>query len=205
MITFLQVITESITDLLLENFYFYLPPIYQTILNQISKNEHSKEFAIFITYTAKAKHVYLLTSCLYEMLSLATRRLIQLNHLEPYLMNSNDICRIRDHCTTTNTYLQLLGIFTDQKEVKEVITIRYHKTTTEKFKEFFYTLDCYQPLKGWQCNILQRILATYNVEEIHEAIEYENLMNLYDTYTISDSDTEQEEFHLNLLPQLTSF
>ena len=205
MATFLQVITQPITDLLLENFYFYLPPIYRTILNQIHSNEHSNEFAIFITYTAKAKHVHLLMSCLYEMLSPATRRLVQLNHLEPYLMHPNDICRIRDHSTNDGKYLQLLGIFTEQKEVKEVIAMRYHKTTDEKFREFFYNLERYQPLKGWQCNVLQRALATYNVDEIQDAIEYEDLMNLYDNYTFSEPDSEQEEFHLDLLPKLTSF
>ena len=205
MATFLQVITQPITDLLLENFYFYLPPIYQTILTQIITNEHSKEFAIFITYTAKAKHVHLLMSCLYDSLSPETRRLIQLNRLEPYLMCPNDICRIRDHSTNDGKYLQLLGIFTEQKEIKEVIAIRYHKVTDEKFREFFYALERYQPLKGWHCTILQRALSTYGVDEIQDAIEYENLMNFYDTYTFTESDSEQEEFHLNLLPKLTSF
>lgn len=205
MATFLQVITQPITEMLIENFYFYLPKIYGTILTQISKNEQSEEFAIFITYTAKAKHVHLLMSCLYDMLSPATQRLIQLNRLEPYLMCPNDICRIRDHSTSNGTYLQLLGIFTEQKEVKEVIAIRYHKTTDKKFQEFVYALERYQPLKGWQCNILQRALATYGVDEIQDAIEYENLMNLYDNYTFSDSESEQEEFHLDLLPKLTSF
>lgn len=205
MATFLQVITQPITELLLENFYFYLPPIYQTILTKISSIEHSKEFAIFITYTAKAKHVHLLTSCLYETLLPETRRLVQLNHLEPYLMCSNDICRIREHCTSDGTYLQLLGMFTEQKEVKEVITIRYHKVSDEKYREFFYALDRYQPFKGWHCTLLQRILATYGVDEIQDAIEYENMMNLYDSYTFSDSESEQEEFHLDLLPKLTSF
>ena len=36
--------------MLIENFYFYLPKIYGTILTQISKNEQSEEFAIFITF-----------------------------------------------------------------------------------------------------------------------------------------------------------
>lgn len=205
MATFLQVITQPITELLLENFHFYLPPIYQTILKEISSNEQTKEFAIFITYTAKAKHVHLMMSCLYDSLTPATRRLVQLNHLEPYLMCPNDICRIRDHCTSDRTYLQLLGIVTEQKEVKEVIAIRYHKVSDEKYREFFYALDRYQPLKGWHCTLLQRVLATYGVDEIQEAIEYENLMNLYDSYTFSDSESEQEELHLDLLPKLTSF
>ena len=205
MATFLQVITQPITGLLLENFYFYLPPIYQTILKEINVNEQSEEFAIFITYTAKAKHVHLLMSCLYEMLSPATRRLVQLNHLEPYLMHPNDICRIREHSTGEGKYLQLLGLFTEEKEVKEVIAIRYHKISDEKFQEFVYALERYQPLKGWQCNILQRALSTYVVDEIQDAIDYENLMNLYDNYTFSDSESEQEEFHLDLLPKLTSF
>ena len=43
------------------------------------------------------------------------------------------------------------------------------------------------------------------MDEIQDAIEYENLMNLYDTYTFSESDSEQEEIHLNLIPKLTSF
>ena len=205
MATFLQVITQPITEMLIENFYFYLPKIYGTILTQISKNEQSEEFAIFITYTAKAKHVHLLMSCLYDSLSPATQRLVQLNHLLPYLMQPNDICRIRDHSTSNGTYLQLLGIFTEQKEVKEVIALRHHKTTDKKFQEFVYALERYQPLKGWQCNVLQRALATYGVDEIQDAIEYENLMNLYDTYTFSDPESEQEEFHLDLLPKLTSF
>lgn len=205
MATFLQVITQPITDLLLENFYFFVPSIYQTILTEINTNEQTEEFAIFITYTAKAKHVHLLMSCLYDSLSSATRRLIQLNRLEPYLMRPNDICRIRAHSTNDGNYLQLLGIFTKQKEIKEVIALRYHKVTDEKFREFFYALDRYQPLKGWHCNILQRALSTYGVDEIQDAIEYENLMNLYDTYTFSESDSEQEEIHLNLIPKLTSF
>ena len=104
MATFLQVITQPITDLLLENFYFFVPSIYQTILTEINTNEQTEEFAIFITYTAKAKHVHLLMSCLYDSLSSATRRLIQLNRLEPYLMRPNDICRIRAHSTNDGNY-----------------------------------------------------------------------------------------------------
>lgn len=205
MATFLQFITQPISEMLIENFYFYLPKIYETILKEISSNEQSEEFAIFITYTAKAKHVYLLMSCLYDMLTPATQRLIQLNHLEPYLMQPIDICRIRKYSTGNDKYLQLLGIYSEQKEVKEVIAIRYHKLSDEKFKKFIYTLERYQPLRGWYCTILQRVISTYVIDDIQDAIDYENIMNLYETYPFSESDIYKENFHLEILPKLTLF
>ena len=61
----------------------------------------------------------------------------------------------------------------------------------------------------WQCNLLQRILATYVVNEIQDAIEYENLMNLYE-YSFTTSNSEEEiqqesnQLKLQLVQKLTS-
>ena len=207
MATFLQFITQPINELLIQNFQFYLPRIYQTVLREIYANEHSNEFAILLTYTAKAKHVHLLMSCLYDSLSPATQRLVQLNHLLPYLMQPNDISRIREHSTSNGTYLQLLGMYTEQKEVKEVICIRYHKISDEQFREFICALDHYEPFRGWHCNLLQRVLSTYVVDELQDAIEYENLMNLYEYPFYSSSSEEEkepEQIKLEIIRKLTS-
>lgn len=209
MATFLQFITQPITELLFQNFHLYLPKIYQTVLREICANEHSNEFAILLTYTAKAKHVHLLMSCLYDSLSPATQRLVQLNHLLPYLMQPTDISRIREHSTNNSTYLQLLGMYTEQKEVKEVICIRYHKISDEQFREFICALERYEPFRGWHCNVLQRVLSTYVVDELQDAIEYENLMNLYE-YSFTTSNSEEEfqqesnQLKLQLVQKLTS-
>lgn len=207
MATFLQFITQPINELLIQNFQFYLPKIYQNVLREICANEHSNEFAILLTYTAKAKHVHLLMSCLYDSLSPATQRLVQLNHLLPYLMQPNDISRIREHSTSNGTYLQLLGMYTEQKEVKEVICIRYHKLSDEQFREFICALDHYEPFRGWHCNLLQRVLSTYVVDELQDAIKYENLMNLYEYSFYSSSSEEEkepEQIKLEIIRKLTS-
>lgn len=207
MATFLQFITQPINELLIQNFQFYLPKIYQNVLREICANEHSNEFAILLTYTAKAKHVHLLMSCLYDSLSPATQRLVQLNHLEPYLMQPNDICQIREHSTNVNTNLQLLGLYTEQKEIREVIALRYSSNNEDQFRAFLTLLDHYCPTRGYRYNLLVRSIPVYSVDLIQDAIDYENIMNIYDYPFYSSSSEEEkepEQIKLEIIRKLTS-
>lgn len=207
MTTFLQFITQPINELLIQNFQFYLPKIYQNVLREICANEHSNEFAILLIYTAKAKHVHLLMSCLYDSLSPATQRLVQLNHLEPYLMQPNDICQIREHSTNINTNLQLLGLYTEQKEIREVIALRYSSNNDDQFRAFLTLLDHYSPTLGYRYNLLIRSISVYSVDLIQDAIDYENIMNIYDYPFYSSSSEEEkepEQIKLEIIRKLTS-
>lgn len=207
MATFLQFITQPINELLIQNFQFYLPKIYQNVLREICANEHNNEFAILLTYTAKAKHVHLLMSCLYDSLSPATQRLVQLNHLEPYLMQPNDISQIREHSTNINTNLQLLGLYTEQKEIREVIALRYSSNNEDQFRAFLTLLDHYSPTLGYRYNLLIRSIPVYSVDLIQDAIDYENIMNIYDYPFYSSSSEEEkepEQIKLEIIRKLTS-
>ena len=190
---------QPINELLFENFSLYIPRLYETILKEIRINEHVQEIAIMITYTEKTKTVWLLVPDLHMHLTKETQRLVQLNNMHVIYTAMSCITHICEHTTYDGRKLQLLGRYTEQREIVEVIALHYYSNDIFKFSHLVRMLEQYRPSSGMRYNLLTQTVAVYSLSKIQEAIEYENIMNLYEIdtrglyETSSESDTTSDE------------
>ena len=174
----LWLVSES-NDQFLNLFNFYLPPLYSSILKRIQEIEECREIAMIIGYTERRQVPILFIPKGYEIQK-ETNKIINLNRIQVHYTTEEIPKKIQEHTSSKSTVYKLLSIMTRAKEIQMVFLIHYKETITfDEYVTGINHIQTYHSTSGSSLKILTSIIDNYDISEILETIEYEDLKLKY--------------------------